>query len=161
MGKWTQRVYTLRQGEYEGNQEPVIGQGYRVIKITNALFEKNNVILDNKFLLSKILEFWSSPESFLRNGIGYCIIYQKEIVSICFSGFVAGNVHCIDIETLQAHQGKKLAQMAAHCFVKECLKNNMVPYWDCMELNKPSVAVAKSIGLKNEFNYVGYDFPLE
>lgn len=159
---WNQRVYILYKGDYKGNYEPVIEQGYKVIKICNTLFEnKNNSIKNIEFLQSKILEFWSSPESFFNNGMGYCIVYKNEIVSVCFSGFVVGNVHCIDIETLETHQGKKLAQRVAHSFVKDCLENNMVPYWDCMEMNKPSVAVAKNIGFRNAFNYVGYYFSIE
>ncbi|WP_102272362.1 GNAT family N-acetyltransferase [Cytobacillus massiliigabonensis] len=162
LGRWNQRVYTLRKDDYKGNDEPVIEREYKVIKICHTLFENsNNSIKNIEFLQSKIAAYWSSPESFFNNGIGYCIVYRNEIVSVCFSGFVAGNVHCIDIETLEPHQGKKLAQRAAHRFVKECLENNMVPYWDCMEVNKPSVAVAENIGFRNIFNYVGYEFSLE
>ena len=159
---WNQKVYILHKDEYKGNYEPVIEPGYKVIKICHTLFDsKSNSISNIGFLKSKIVEFWSSLESFFNNGMGYCIVYKNEIVSVCFSGFVVGNVHCIDIETLESHQGKKLAQRVAHSFVKECLENNMVPYWDCMEMNKPSVAVAENIGFRNEFNYVGYYFSLE
>ncbi|MBT2214685.1 GNAT family N-acetyltransferase [Virgibacillus dakarensis] len=162
LGSWNQRVYTLQKDDYKGNYEPVVKQGYKVIKICNTLFENNNNSIKNiEFLQSKILEFWSSPEIFFNYGMGYCIVYKNEIVSVCFSGFVVGNVHCIDIETLEAYQGKKLAQKVAHSFVKDCLVNNMVPYWDCMEMNKPSIAVAENIGFRNVFNYVGYDFSLK
>lgn len=49
----------------------------------------------------------------------------------------------------------------AHSFVIDCLENDIILYWDCMELNKPSVAVAENTGFKNVFNYVGYYFPFE
>ena len=87
--------------------------------------------------------------------------FENMIVSVCFSGFVFENIHCIDIETIEGHQGRKLAQTVAHSFVKECLENNIIPYWDCMELNKPSVAVVENVGFTNVFNYVGYYFPFE
>ncbi|WP_121641293.1 GNAT family N-acetyltransferase [Virgibacillus sp. Bac330] len=162
LGKWNQKVYSLQQGDYKGNSKPEVEQGYKVAKMCDFLFENdNNAIKNTAFLQRKILEYWGSVESFLRNGMGYCMVYQNEIVSVCFSGFVAGNIHCIDIETLKAHQGKKLAQRIAHHFVEDCMENNLVPYWDCMEVNKPSVAVAENIGLRNIFNYVGYDFSLE
>lgn len=161
LGKWNQKVYSLQPGDYKGNSKPEIEQEYKVAKMCDFLFENNNNPIKNKFLQAKISEFWDSTERFLRNGRGYCIVYQNEIVSVCFSGFIAGNVHCIDIETLKAHQGKKLAQRIAHHFVEDCIENNLVPYWDCMEMNKPSVAVAENIGLRNIFNYVGYDFSLE
>src|SRR5699024_368333 len=133
--------------------EPDIGQEYKVVKICDSFFDGNSSIKNIGFLQSKISEFWSSTEGFLRNGIGYCVLNDNEIVSVCFSSFVVGNIHCIDIETLNVNQGKKVAQKIAYSFVKDCLKNNMVPYWDCMEMNQPSVAVAEKIGLRNVFNY--------
>ncbi|WP_217587511.1 GNAT family N-acetyltransferase [Lentibacillus saliphilus] len=162
LGKWNQKVYTIRQDQHQGSNEPVIEQGYNVIKISNTLLDNTvNAITNIEFIQSKILEFWPSTKDFLSNGIGYCAIFQDEVVNVCFSGFVANHVHCIDIETLEAHRGKKLAQITAYKFVTECLENKMIPYWDCMEMNKPSVAVAEKIGLINTFNYVGYEFPIE
>lgn len=162
LGRWNQKVYSIQKDDYKGSYRPVIEQEYKLIKMCDSIFEnEKNTIKNIQFLQSKISEFWTSPEDFFSNGMGYCVVYKDEIVSVCFSAFVAGNVHCIDIETLEAHQGKKLAKKIAYHFVEDCLKNNMIPYWDCMEMNKPSVAVAEKIGLQNVFNYVGYDFSLE
>ncbi|RDW17282.1 GNAT family N-acetyltransferase [Oceanobacillus chungangensis] len=159
---WKQRVYLLQKEDYRSNYESDIEQGYEVVKICNNFLEnRENSIKNIEFLHSKIMEFWSSIENFLNDGIGYCIVYESEIVSICFSGFVVGNVHCIGIETFEEHRGKKLAKKLAHRFVKDCLENDSVPYWDCMESNKPSIAVAENIGFKNVSNYKGYYFPFE
>ena len=159
LGSWNQRVYTLHKDDYKSNHELSIEQGYKVVKICDVLYENNNYSIKNiKFLHSKILEFWSSSEKFFIEGIGYCVIYKDEIISICFSGFVVGNVHAVTIETIEGHRGKKLAQNIAKSFVNDCLNNNIVPYWDCMESNKPSIAVAENLGFKNIFNYIGYDF---
>lgn len=155
---WNQRVYTLRKEDYENHHESKIEQGYTVLKMDKALYENNNTFKNIDFLQSKILEFWSSPDHFFNEGIGYCIVYDDLIVSVCFSGFVFENIHCIDIETMEEHQGKKLAQKITHSFVKDCLENNITPYWDCMELNKPSVAVVENVGFINVCNYVGYYF---
>ncbi|MEK3981444.1 GNAT family N-acetyltransferase [Psychrobacillus sp. FSL K6-2836] len=159
LGSWNQRVYTLQKDDYKFDYELAIEQEYKVVKICETLFESNDYTIRNiEFLHSKILEFWPSPERFFSDGIGYCMVYKNEVVSVCFSGFVVGNVHGIDIETLDGHQGKKLAQKVAQSFVKDCLDNNIVPYWDCMESNKPSIAVAEKIGFKNVFTYIGYEF---
>ena len=159
---WNQRVYTLKQKDYENHHEPKIEQGYTVLKMSKTLYENNNNSFKNiDFLQSKILGFWSSLDCFFNEGIGYCIVYDNRIVSVCFSGFVFGGIHCIDIETIEDHQGRKLAQKIAHSFVKEYLENDIIPYWDCMELNKPSVAVVENIGFTNVFNYVGYYFLFE
>ncbi|OXS74096.1 GNAT family N-acetyltransferase [Lysinibacillus sp. KCTC 33748] len=157
LGSWKQRVHKLHKENYKANNEPDIKEGYTVLKMDNALFE-DNTIKNPAFLHSKILSFWASIECFLNTGIGYCIVYDRYIVSLCFSGFVVENTHCIDIETLEAHRGNKLAQKLAHYFVKDCLTQSSVPYWDCMDSNKPSIAVAENIGFSNVFNYVGYEF---
>lgn len=133
-----------------------------MVKISEALYSNADHAISNiEFLHSKIAEFWSSPHQFFQEGIGYCVVYKDEIASICFSGFVVESVHCIDIETLEEHQGKKLAQHAANAFVEKCLENDLVPYWDCMKSNKPSVAVAENLGFSNIFAYKGYEFKLE
>ncbi|MEX3623500.1 GNAT family N-acetyltransferase [Viridibacillus arvi] len=162
LGSWNQRVYEVHKVDYKATNEPAIEQGYEVVKISDTFFENNDGPIKNiEFLHSKILEFWASPKSFFNDGIGYCIVYKNDIVSVCFSGFVVGNVHCISIETLEEYQGKKLAQKLAHSVVKDCLESNLVPYWDCMEVNKPSIAVAENIGFRNVFNYIGYYFLFE
>lgn len=162
LGSFNQRVYTLQKDDYKVESTPAIEKGYTVLKISETLIANNKNPYDNiDFLKSKILEFWSSIDSFLNKGIGYCVVYNNKIVSVCFSGYVFENVHCIDIETLESHQGKKLAQKIAHTFAKDCLDNDRVPYWDCMEQNKPSVAVAENIGFRVDFNYVFYDFAFE
>lgn len=158
LGSWNQKVYKLQKDDYKSENEPIIEDHYKVIKLTQKMYD-NYDFTNIDFLHSKILALWSSPEEFFRNGMGYGSVFKNQIVSLCLTAFVADNVHCIDIETLEAHQGKKLAQKVAHSFVKECLENGLIPYWDCMESNKPSVAVAESIGFKNEFNYKGYEFP--
>lgn len=71
------------------------------------------------------------------------------------------NVHSIAIETVEAFRGKKLAQGIGHVFVKDCLGKDWLPYWDCMEDNKPSIAIAEKLGFNNVFNYVGYYFPFD
>ncbi|MEB2300348.1 GNAT family N-acetyltransferase [Lysinibacillus xylanilyticus] len=157
LGSWKQRVYKLHKESYKANNEPDSKEGYTVLQVDKALFE-DNTIKNPAFLQSKILSFWSSVKCFLSNGIGYCIVYDHHIVSLCFSGFVVENIHCIDIETLEAHQGNKLAQKLAHHFVKDCLAQDSIPYWDCMDSNKPSIAVSENIGFTNVFNYVGYEF---
>ncbi|WP_349409968.1 GNAT family N-acetyltransferase [Pseudalkalibacillus sp. SCS-8] len=155
---WKQRVYTLQSEDYNENSKPLLEDGYQIVKADEDLIEDKQ--LNSELLQSKILEFWNTSDEFFEKGIGYCAIYKKEIVSVCMSGFVVDKFHCIDIETKAEHQGKKLAQSVAHFLVRDCLDNHSVPYWDCMDENKPSIAVAENLGFKNVFNYRGYEFSL-
>ncbi|MCH7323178.1 GNAT family N-acetyltransferase [Solibacillus sp. MA9] len=157
LGSWNQKVYTLNEQSYQRKGELSLPQGYTIHKINEQLYGEST-IQNITFLHETIEEFWSSPEQFFNNGIAYGAFWGNEIVSICYSGFVVNNIHCVGIETLAEHQGKKLAQILAHYFVQDCFENGMTVYWDCMEGNKPSVAVAEKIGFHNTFNYVGYEF---
>ncbi|PFG05356.1 GNAT family N-acetyltransferase [Bacillus sp. es.034] len=159
---YNQKVYEL-QKDYYIQHEPRLEQGYETVKITKSVLENNasETYRNIEFLQSKVLQFWPSFDKFLHHGLGNMVVYENEIVSICFSGVVAENVHGIDIETLPHHQGKKLAQKGAHAFVQDCLENEIIPYWDCMEINEPSVAVAEKIGFRNKLNYSWYSVPFE
>jgi RimJ/RimL family protein N-acetyltransferase len=152
-----QKVYMLNKQNYKPVHTPISAE-YEILKMTQEML-KSSFYKNHNFLKRKIEEFWTSPDDFIEKGIGYCAIHNKEIVSVCFSGFVAGRIHGIDIETLKEHQGKKLAQKLADAFVTDCIENDQLPYWDCMEVNKPSIAVAEKTGLSNEFNYTVYEFP--
>lgn len=159
---WNQRVYTLQKENYQANYEATLEQGYIVRNINKTLYENiSNDINNIEFLHSQILKSWSSPDEFFNKGIGYCIVYDNNIISVCFSVFVVENVHSVAIETLEAYRRKKLAQRIANRFVKDCLETDRLPYWDCMEDNEPSIAIAKNIGFTNLFNYVGYYFPFD
>ncbi|GIN37144.1 hypothetical protein J19TS1_00930 [Heyndrickxia oleronia] len=75
---WNQKVYQLQKNNYNVKSEPTIDQDYTVFKLEKVLSE-NNKIQNIEFLHSKILEFWSSIEQFLNNGIGYCVIYRNQL----------------------------------------------------------------------------------
>jgi RimJ/RimL family protein N-acetyltransferase len=159
LGSWLQHVYIMPEEKYNLEMEPILEQGYAVHKITEALYEnKDNSIRNIDFLHATIDWSWSSSNHFFSNGIGYCIVYENEIVCICSSSFEFEHVQCIGIETVKAHQGKKLAQTVAHRFVKECIEKGWMPYWDCMDVNKPSSAVAERLGFARVFTYTGYEF---
>ncbi|MFV8827904.1 GNAT family N-acetyltransferase [Alkalihalobacterium sp. APHAB7] len=153
-----QRVYLMSRETYQVDREPQIEQTYLVEKLTAERLA-SEVYQKSPFLQNKLLHFWRSEREFLEKGLGYCIVYEKEIVSVCFSGFVANQYHGIDIETVPHHQGNKLARKLAHRFVKDALVQNLVPYWDCMEVNAPSLSVAESVGFELQYQYTVYEFP--
>lgn len=44
---WNQRVYMLKEEDYEGNHEPRIEQGYTVLKMSKTLYENQRDSLKN------------------------------------------------------------------------------------------------------------------
>ncbi|MEW4327110.1 GNAT family N-acetyltransferase [Rossellomorea marisflavi] len=156
-----QKVYGLETEHLRDSEPAALEEGYRLVKLSRDLYEnRDGVITNPDFLQSKILEFWATPEDFFQEGMGYAVMHHDEVVSLCFSGFLAGDQHTIDIETLEEHQGKGLGLAVAHRVINEGLKQGLRPYWDCMEINTPSNAIARRLGLVNVFDYEVYMFSL-
>ncbi|VXB15077.1 GNAT family N-acetyltransferase [Bacillus sp. 349Y] len=156
-----QKVYGLETEQLRDFEPVALEEGYRLVKLRRDLYEnRNGVITNPDFLQSKILEFWANPNDFFQEGMGYAVMHRDEVVSLCFSGFLAGDQHTIDIETLEEHQRKGLGLAVAHRVINEGLEQGLRPYWDCMEINKPSNAIARRLGLVNVFGYEVYMFSL-
>jgi hypothetical protein len=113
-----------------------------------------------EFLIGKLEQFWGSVGAFLDRGIGYSVIYQNAIISLCFSAFVAQNTHTVDIETVGESRRRGFAEIAAHAYLTDCIESGVALHWDCMQENKASVALAEKLGLRKVDEYVLYYFPL-
>jgi len=57
-------------------------------------------------------------------------------------------VIAIDIETEENHRRKGLAYAMATEFIKDCLKNRLIPQWDCVESNPNSYNMAEKLGFE-------------
>jgi RimJ/RimL family protein N-acetyltransferase len=85
----------------------------------------------------------------------------KEIASLCCSGFVAGNIHVIDIETKVSHRRKGYAEIVARAFVAECTEKCLRLHWDCMAENTASARLAEKLGFTQSHGYTLYGFSLQ
>ena len=130
-----------------------------------TLKEVNEDLLKNdkynlEFIKSAIYEWWDSINDFIKHGVGFCILYNNTAVCSCVTSFMTDNSMESHIETLENHRKKGLATKAVGEFVKYCRDNGYVPYWDCMEKNFGSRALAEKFGYNKEFEYFLYDFKL-
>jgi RimJ/RimL family protein N-acetyltransferase len=114
-----------------------------------------------RFIQSKIDQFWDSTDAFLHRGVGFCGIVDEEITSICMSGFVAGNVHAIDIETIETHRQSGFGFKVGRAFIDYCKETGLVPHWDCMATNQASIALAEQLNLSRVGTYALYGFSLD
>ncbi len=115
---------------------------------------------NRKFLHSKLSRFWSDHDLFLSAGIGFAIIEEQAIASLCFSAFVAESTHVVDVETVAAFQNNGFAEMVAIAFLQECSRRRFNLYWDCMSTNSGSRRLAEKIGLAMVRKYTLYSFQI-
>jgi hypothetical protein len=155
-----QWVYTLKLGEQKTLRQPGVVDGCKLLRVNPHLLV-NLSVSNRQFLYSKLIHFWGDVDAFLNNGFGYVLVNEEEIASLCYSGFVAGNIHAIDIETARAHRRKGYAETVTRAFLAECIEKQRQPYWDCMAKNRASSRLAEKLGFTRSLVYTLYSFLLK
>lgn len=155
--KSMQCVYRYKD---EGTLDFTIPNNVSIERVTESLL--NDDTIDKQLLTDNIQKFWQAEEQFLKHGLGYCAIMQsketRQVTSICYSGFVTNDIHAIGIETHRDYRQQGLAKKVCSHFINHCQQIHMEPYWDCMQINKPSIVLAQSLGFKKAHEYAVYYF---
>lgn len=132
--------------------DTTVPNGYILMEIDPVVLE-----LDTEGLITaEITKFWRSVDEFLHKGIGYCVIYQNEVVATCISVSFNGYDHEIGINTDAAHRGKGLATAMAAKFIDTCLGREELPHWTTEDFRLDSIAIARKLGFEQLPNYYVY-----
>ena len=123
--------------------ENTIPTGFDLRRIDDALMQQ---IRDETNPYSR--SYWRSARDFERHGLGFCLVHQDAIVSMCYTAFAWHDHHDIDILTAERYRQKGLGTVVACAFIDHCLKHDLVPNWDCWTHNRPSVVLAKKLGFE-------------
>ncbi|WP_339276964.1 GNAT family N-acetyltransferase [Paenibacillus sp. FSL W8-0426] len=150
LGKREQRAVALAHPMPNVSNGP--DETVSVVRISRELLEDESYG-NREFLAGKILQFWHSGEAFFQHGLGYAVVQHHQIASVCFSAFVAGRIHAIDIETMELYRYKRYASLAAKVYINECIRREIEPYWDCSPDNEGSIRLAKGLGMSLNFDY--------
>jgi RimJ/RimL family protein N-acetyltransferase len=154
-----QWVYTLEPAECESVMQLWAVDDRRLQRVDRHLLA--GLSAGNKeFLFSKLIQFWGSVDTFLSTGLGYVLVDGEKITSLCFSGFVAGKIHVIDIETRASHRRRGHAETVARAFVAACVEKRLQLHWDCMAENTASARLAEKLGFTPSHAYSLYSFAL-
>lgn len=128
-----------------------IPHGYELRRIDQVLMQK---IRDEVLPYSQ--SYWKSAADFERRGLGFCLMHEGAVVSLCYTCFVWNGHHNIDIMTVERHQRKGLGLVVACAFIEHCLSNGLIPNWDCWSKNLPSVALATRLGFEPRVEVTTY-----
>ena len=158
LSRAVQYVYALRAQDYQPARRTAHEAGCDIRSLDRDLMISG--LCNLEFVRSKLDRFWSTAEAFLAKGMGYAVVVERRIVSLCFSAFVADATHAIDIETEDMHRRKGYGERAARRFVEACLAEGLHPHWDCMQENIASWSLAEKLGFRRAAEYSLYAFPL-
>jgi RimJ/RimL family protein N-acetyltransferase len=125
-----------------------IPDGFVLKRIDEALFEKYRVEVDPSYGY-----LWDSPNNFVSNGFGFCLLHENEFASVCNSGCVGGGYAEIDIKTFEPFKRQGFATITCSAFIEHCLNNNLKPDWHCDSGNLPSIELASKLGFERQENF--------
>ncbi|MFW9982840.1 MAG: GNAT family N-acetyltransferase, partial [Candidatus Thorarchaeota archaeon] len=99
--------------------------------------------------------FFGSSEEFYKNGIGYCIKYNDEIVSMASTFTPYTDIFEIQVDTFDTkHRRKGLATAVSAAIMVHALEKNITPYWDAA--NEASIQLALKLGYTDPEPWEGY-----
>ena len=115
--------------------------GFSILQIDGQLYQriKGNVVPAFS---------WASPEEFINNGIGFCLMKEEEIRSVGFSCFIGNGQIDIGVETIPKYRKHGYAKIIASKLIKYCLDNNLEPIWGCSKENISSKKIAMLLGFE-------------
>lgn len=156
-----EKEYSFRVNEILKNKLDIPTE-YQLRKVDDELW---NMLTEDKLengdlLKVRLMKSWYSFEDFKNKSIAYCIIINNRIVAVMVGTASFKNVIAIDIETEEPHRRKGLAYAMAVEFINDCLKNNLIPQWDCVESNPNSYNLARKLGFKKINETIIYWFDI-
>lgn len=123
-----------------------------------SILEVDKLLLDKRLknaeqMIDEIEKMWGSVDAFLKDGFGFCVIKNNEILCWCTGEYKSKAACGIGIETAREYQGQGIATLAATSFVKKCKTLGIIPYWDSWKENIPSVRTAERVGFEKILDY--------
>ena len=91
---------------------------------------------------------WEDKRTFLEKGFGYCLIKDGHMAACAFSSGVSKDYVDIGVETAEECRGKGYGKIVAYAMVKEILRREKLPVWDCDTRNEASMRLACSVGFE-------------
>ena len=91
---------------------------------------------------------WQNKEEFIKNGFGYCLVEDNQMLACAFASGVSNEYVDIGVETSEVCRGKGYGRIVAAAMVKEILRRGKIPVWDCDTRNEASMRLARSVGFE-------------
>jgi RimJ/RimL family protein N-acetyltransferase len=129
-----------------------IPSGYNIERIDKKLLKAAS--LRNVDRINDLIVFkWGSIDDFLREGFGFYLVNENNIVSWCISGNNCKNKCEITIGTHEKTRNRGFATLVASAFAEYCVSEDITPSWHCGIENLSSIAVAEKVGFQKSLTY--------
>ena len=110
--------------------------------------------LDNfSMIRDEVESTLGSFDKFLSEGFGYTLVMENKVCGFCTAEYLSAGECAIGIEVLQEYQWRGYASHMTACFLEECKRRGLTPYWECWKNNIPSVKTAERAGFVKLADY--------
>ncbi|WDV47971.1 GNAT family N-acetyltransferase [Clostridiaceae bacterium M8S5] len=131
------------------NVDLSLPEGYEIRKIDKELIDNKKLENIDEIIEWTHTEAWTGIDDFLKNGFGFCIIKDDDIVSWSLADFIVDDKAEIGIETDESYQKKGFATKVVTECIKHCLSEEIKDIgWHCWDDNIGSQKTAEKVGFK-------------
>ena len=129
----------------------------KINDMVNKLPQNFKLIKINKKLSDRIKKenFINKTDDYQKNGIGYCCMYNNEIIGAASSNIFYSDGIEVNIKVKEPYRRKGIATAMAAKLILECLNKNKKVSWDAA--NKNSVQLAQKLGFEFDSAYDIYE----
>lgn len=142
---------------YSIKKTPIFDKEKLQTYIDNLSKEYNLQAID-KNMAKRIKEekFINITDNYEENGVGYCSIYNNEIIGVASSNIFYKDGIEVNIKVKEEHRRKGIATALASKLILKCLEENKKISWDAANLW--SVGLAEKLGFEYDSTYNIYKF---
>lgn len=120
--------------------------GFEIRPCDKDLFNKSN-------WYHYLLLFYGSIENYVKNGFGYCLLKNGQIISEAHACYVGGGMVETGSVTYEGYRNNNLATIVRAHLINECFVRNLVPISSCDETNIASIRVSQKLGFEEHMRY--------
>ena len=117
--------------------------------ITAKMRERNNFSMIQEEVESTL----GSVEKFFAMGFGYALVLDNQVCGFCTAEYISETECAIGIAVDTAYRRQGHAAHMTACFLGECRRRGLTPYWECWKNNIPSAKTAEGAGFKKLADY--------
>lgn len=110
-------------------------------------------LLENSPHYGGTLRRYGNIENFLQHGIAVCIKEGERTVCEVYADMEVLGVRELGVTTQAAYRKQGFATTACAYIIQLCEQAGSSTYWDCVETNHASVALARKLGFSNMRRY--------
>jgi RimJ/RimL family protein N-acetyltransferase len=147
----TSRYYSLKQIRLPDWQAR-IPHGFAMRRVDAELLAED--LENDDDVVDSFLGTWHSPDAFLAQGFGFCLVHNAEIVSWSLADYVHKNRCEIGIQTVGGYRRQGLGTLTAAATAAYAVAEGFSTVgWHCWANNVGSIGVAENVGFQRVADY--------